>query len=79
MNFHTMLQRRASKGQPIKVGVIGAEESLAPGCLLLGLTGGTKVTRPVAKGEHLIYADVSMDPSGAAYKLRKQMENGEVR
>ncbi len=58
--------------------LIGAEESLARGCLPLGLTDEAKVIRPVAKGEHLTYADVSLDPSGAAYKLRKQMENGEV-
>ncbi len=59
--------------------LIGAGESLALGCLPLGLTGGAKVTRPVAKGEYLTYADVSIDPSGAAYKLRKQMEKGAVR
>jgi predicted homoserine dehydrogenase-like protein len=58
--------------------LIGAEESLAQGCLPLGLTGGAKVTRPVAKGEYLTYTDVSLDPSGAAHKLRKQMEKGEV-
>ena len=58
--------------------LVGAEESLARGCLPLGLTGGAKVTRPVSKGEHLTYADVSLDPNGIAFKLRKQMEKGLV-
>ncbi len=58
--------------------LIGAEESLARGCLPLGLTGEAKVIRPVAKGEHLTYADVSVDTSGAAYKLRKQLEKSEA-
>jgi predicted homoserine dehydrogenase-like protein len=58
--------------------LIGSEESLAQGCLPLGLTGGAKVTRPVARGKHLTYTDVSLDQSGAAYKLRQQMEKGDV-
>ena len=58
--------------------LIGAEESLARGCLPLGLSGGAKVTRPVAKGEHLTYADVSPYPTGAAYDLRRQMETSAV-
>ena len=58
--------------------LIDAEKSLTRGCLPLGLTGGAKVNRPVAKGEHLTYTDVSLDKSGAAYKLRQQMEKGEL-
>ncbi len=58
--------------------LIGAEESLGRGCLPLGLTGGAKIIRPVVKGKHLTYSDVSLDPSGIAYKLRKQMEKGEM-
>lgn len=55
--------------------LISAEESKARGCLPLGLSGGAQITRPVAKGDQLTYADVSLDKSSVVYKLRKQMEN----
>ena len=45
------------------------------GGLPLGLAHGVKVTRPVKKGQSLSWADVAMDTTTHAYKVRKQMED----
>ena len=54
--------------------LVRAEDSLKNGFLPLGLTGGAKMTRPVAKGRSLTYADVELDRSTLAYQLRKEVE-----
>jgi predicted homoserine dehydrogenase-like protein len=48
--------------------------SLARGYLPLGLAHSVKVARPVAKDQPLTWADVAMDKSLAAFKIRKEME-----
>jgi predicted homoserine dehydrogenase-like protein len=44
------------------------------GGLPLGLAHGVKVLRPVAKGQCLTWADVSVDEGTRAYRLRREME-----
>lgn len=51
-----------------------ARKSLALGSLPLGLAHKLKLTRPVAKDQSLTWADVAVDESLSAYKLRKEME-----
>jgi len=52
-----------------------AEESLAQGCLPLGLAHGWKLTRPVAAGESLRWSDVAVDAGVPAVRLRREMED----
>ena len=51
-----------------------AEESLAGGYLPMGLTDHAKVVSAVRKDSIVTYNDVTLDESGAAYRLRKSME-----
>jgi predicted homoserine dehydrogenase-like protein len=51
-----------------------ARTSLARGYLPLGLAHGIKLARPVGKDQPLTWADVSLDETLAAYKIRKEME-----
>jgi predicted homoserine dehydrogenase-like protein len=51
-----------------------AADSLAQGCLPLGLAHGWKLTRPVAAGEALRWSDVAVDASVPAVRLRREME-----
>ena len=54
-----------------------AQASLAMdgvGGLPLGLAQGVKLLRPVAKGRCLTWADVAMDETTRAYRLRREME-----
>jgi predicted homoserine dehydrogenase-like protein len=51
-----------------------ARKSLALGSLPLGLAHKLKLVRPVAKDQSLTWADVAVDESLSAYKLRKEME-----
>jgi predicted homoserine dehydrogenase-like protein len=51
-----------------------ASSSLARGYLPLGLAHGIKLARPVDKDQPLTWADVSLDETLAAYKIRKEME-----
>jgi predicted homoserine dehydrogenase-like protein len=51
-----------------------ARKSLALGSLPLGLAHKLKLVRPVAKDQSLTWADVAVDESVSAYKLRKEME-----
>ena len=44
------------------------------GGLPLGLAHQVKVVRAVKKGQSLSWADVAMDTSTAAYKVRNEME-----
>ena len=51
-----------------------AEDSLAAGCLPLGLAHGWKMLRPVAAGQPLTWSDVAVDANVPAVKLRREME-----
>ena len=51
-----------------------AGKSLALGGLPLGLAHKFRLTRAVAKGQSLTWADVAMDTSLPAYKMRREME-----
>lgn len=55
--------------------LLPAATSAELGGLPLGLAHDVKVTRPVKKGQSLSWADVAMDTSTHAYKLRKEMES----
>jgi predicted homoserine dehydrogenase-like protein len=52
-----------------------AAESLAQGCLPLGLAHGWKVLKPVAAGQPVRWSDVAVDGDAAAVKLRREMES----
>ncbi|MDH4094538.1 MAG: SAF domain-containing protein [Betaproteobacteria bacterium] len=52
-----------------------AADSLAQGCLPLGLAHGCKLTRPVAAGEVLRWSDVAVDAGVTAVRLRREMED----
>jgi predicted homoserine dehydrogenase-like protein len=51
-----------------------ADKSLAMGGLPLGLAHSVKVVRPVKKGQSLSWADVAMDTSTEAWRLRQELE-----
>ena len=51
-----------------------AAESLAQGCLPLGLAHGWKLLKPVAAGQPLRWSDVAFDAEVAAVRLRREME-----
>ena len=51
-----------------------AQQSAAMGGLPLGLAHDIKVVRPVKKGQCLSWADVAIDTTTKAYKLRREME-----
>jgi predicted homoserine dehydrogenase-like protein len=51
-----------------------AADSLAQGCLPLGLAHGWKLLRPVAAGQPLRWADVAVDENLPAVRLRREME-----
>ncbi|MBC5766740.1 NAD(P)H-dependent oxidoreductase [Ramlibacter albus] len=51
-----------------------AVKSVQAGGLPLGLAHDVKVVRPVKKGQSLSWADVAMDTSTPAYKVRREME-----
>jgi len=54
--------------------LLPAERSLRLGGLPLGLAHNVKLVRPVKKGQSLSWADVAIDKTTAAYKLRSEME-----
>jgi predicted homoserine dehydrogenase-like protein len=54
--------------------LLPAETSAQMGGLPLGLAHEVKVIRPVAQGQSLTWADVQMDSSTQAWKIRQEME-----
>lgn len=51
-----------------------AADSLAQGCLPLGLAHGCKLLRPVAAGQPLRWSDVAIDAGSSAVRARREME-----
>jgi predicted homoserine dehydrogenase-like protein len=51
-----------------------AADSLAQGCLPLGLAHGWKMTRPVAAGQAVKWSDVAFDANATAVRFRREME-----
>ena len=51
-----------------------AADSLAQGCLPLGLAHGWKVLKPVAAGQPVKWSDVAYDANATAVQLRQEME-----
>ena len=62
-------------GYTVRGKLLPAERSLRLGGLPLGLAHDVKVLRPVKKGQSLSWADVAMDLTTNAYKLRAEMES----
>jgi predicted homoserine dehydrogenase-like protein len=54
--------------------LLPAATSAAIGGLPLGLAHDVRVVRPVPKGRSLVWADVAMDTTTRAYRLRREME-----
>src|SRR5689334_2930915 len=52
-----------------------AADSLAGGCLPLGLAHGWEVLRPVAAGQPLTWRDVACDEGSSAVRARREMES----
>ena len=55
--------------------LLPAERSMRIGGLPLGLAHNIKLVRPVKKGQSLSWADVAMDTTTHAYKIRHEMES----
>ncbi|MGA8051879.1 MAG: Gfo/Idh/MocA family oxidoreductase [Burkholderiales bacterium] len=55
-----------------------AQDSLAQGCLPLGLAHGWKLLKPVAAGQPVKWSDVAVDANNTAVKFRREME-GQLR
>jgi predicted homoserine dehydrogenase-like protein len=51
-----------------------AADSLAQGCLPLGLAHGCKLLRPVSAGQPVRWADVAIDANSSAVRARREME-----
>jgi predicted homoserine dehydrogenase-like protein len=51
-----------------------AADSLAQGCLPLGLAQGCKLLRPVTAGQPLRWSDVAIDANSSAVRARREME-----
>jgi predicted homoserine dehydrogenase-like protein len=51
-----------------------AADSLAQGCLPLGLAHGWKLLRPVAAGQLVRWSDVAIDANSSAARARREME-----
>ncbi len=54
--------------------LMSAPDSLAQGCLPLGLAHGWKVLKPVAAGQPVRWSDVAVDGNVSAVRLRREME-----
>jgi predicted homoserine dehydrogenase-like protein len=60
-------------GYTVSGGLRPAKASVAAGLLPLGLAHAVKLKRAVADGEVVRFADVDLDETTAAYKLRREM------
>jgi predicted homoserine dehydrogenase-like protein len=61
-------------GYTVAGGLRPAADSVAGGYLPLGLAHKAKLIRPVKDGQPVTYADVEMDTTSAAFRLRTEME-----
>ncbi len=61
-------------GYTVSGGLRPAVDSVSGGYLPLGLAHKVKLIRPVKDGQPVTYADVEMDTTSAAFRLRKEME-----
>ena len=61
-------------GYTVSGGLRPAVDSVAGGYLPLGLAHKVKLIRSVNEGQPVTYADVEMDTTSAAFRLRKEME-----
>ena len=61
-------------GYTVRGRLMPAADSLAAGALPIGLAHGVALSRPVAEGATLGWADVTVDESGDAVRLRREME-----
>lgn len=61
-------------GHTVSGGLRPAAASIAGGYLPLGLAHKVKLVRPVKDGQPVTYADVEMDTTTPAFRLRKEME-----
>jgi len=55
--------------------LMSAQDSLAQGCLPLGLAHGWKLLKPVAAGQALRWTDVAIDENVTAVMLRREMDS----
>ena len=55
--------------------LMSAAESLAQGCLPLGLAHGWKLLKPVAAGQSVKWNDVAIDANATAVRIRQEMES----
>jgi len=55
-----------------------AADSLARGCLPLGLAHGWKMLKPVKTGQALSWSDVAFDANSTAVRVRREMESSIV-
>ena len=55
--------------------LLPAQTSVRLGGLPLGLAHDVKLVRPVKKGHSLGWADVAMDTSTHAYRIRRELES----
>ncbi len=62
-------------GYTVHAKLIPAERSLALGALPIGLAHRVKLLRSVAAGEFVTAADVALDASSQAVRIRREMEN----
>ncbi|MEL0113100.1 MAG: SAF domain-containing protein [Rickettsiales bacterium] len=51
-----------------------AEASLRIGGLPIGLAHGVKLKRHIPQGQHIVWADVDVDETAEAYRVRREME-----
>ncbi len=54
--------------------LVAARKSVGDGCLPIGLAGGARVTRPVARGDVLTWRDVALEREDVAVSVRRELE-----
>ena len=62
-------------GYTVSGRLMPAARSLSEGALPMGLTHGSRMANPVARGELVRWSDVATDPAHPAVRLRREMED----